>query len=54
MGEFNSEWDYIDYCIDEGLFTQETLLNHIDYQSLWNELETGDNFYFDGEFIFQL
>lgn len=54
MGEFDSEYDYIDHCIEEGFFSQETLLNHIDYQSLWNELETGDNFYFDGEFIFQL
>lgn len=54
MGEFDSEYDYIDYCIEEGLFSQETILNHIDYQSLWNELEIGDNFYFDGEFIFQL
>lgn len=53
MGEFSSGEDYAAYCVDEGYISDDALLLHIDYESLWRTLST-EGVYFEDGFIFNL
>ena len=53
MGEFASGEDYAAYCVEEGLLSDETLLQYVDYAQLWRTLKS-ENIRFENGFIFDI
>lgn len=51
MGEFASGEDYAAYCVEEGLISDETLLQFVDYAQLWRTLNA-ENVGFENGFVF--